>query len=1236
MSVSCARQIALDVREYTTKCFPSGSGSIIGRDPLPPRALSTSQLAAQNPLTQPPVVVSTLPHARVNGRERQQITTGHPVHQSTPQSSQSRNNLNVLTDNDSSIDRAASINDVQASSTNLNNETSSESSQRLVSPSRNLRVISPIDHRVSSPSDSEKHIRNSSDRNLAASPISIRETNGDSGSLRQMHRKSVTSELESRSGSTTTGSSSRLVQVSAGELLGRTHEELVLLLIQLRRQSAVICKAMETCHMEIEAQARLADLDAPRRLENLQKLEELKKHLMNLEKQYEKGKPLVNLVDNMVKLGSLYNRNGVNDSVAESRHDLIQTQENTRDHRDRLEFNQRVQEQRLLAEERRDWERLSPDHGQLQAKVQQLYKLDRLLQEESGTLHSLQQDKEILEKALGGLRHKLQGSRSNPVETERYRKQQILLERELSRVRMLLAHNSKKLEETVAENARLEQDLVVLRQKLQASRRYTGNITKDSSGTTAALEAELRRVQQLVGDLQRQRQELSIQVRQLTEKSHSLVQQIKPNDPPSVLPVAQVHHPKKRTQSSWLETDLDSGMTFDHGLASPSSSNSSMSPRIRQNGSPHQQIPLPQYKDPPSHRYSPTQSCQSRQIQSNNQPIYVQPYSRSAGDNAQSHNHITALSPQLRAQIQQHQLKQQLLKDQMQGKASPIQTNIPLYINTDSRRINCNDGTKRIDSSMTMTNGVSLPPPKYIPPPPPPPPSLNEEAFLMNGNYTQHDDNNKIPGSMQNREKQEIKTVRIVKRESERRQRDRGDRSGNIGIPLMNGIQTPGGAKRIGDDEFGSQQFDKPQLDRVIEETPMIHAQSTVQLSELDDIQFQRSMSLPRGFGGQRPQPGVHNGPLPPPPRSDSMNALRNMMARRHRARNPEGSSDSTLSLYTESPTSSSHIQMSSPNYSTSPPYSPNNQNYVSPYTRPINQSISPQYHPNGNNQYLPIHPGSLSSDRTESLTSPMSPSLASPVPNQQQERLTGSMASINSLKESPQLSPVFQSEAAKQIIKEMSAEKTDSPRRRPIPKEKRRHYTVSSSKPMLDLEDNFSKMEMGRARDDLDMERALRPRINAPDVVRSTLSHKELKYNESTIDQLLGTPNKIVIPERYIPEYTPELSLEEKKLRLKKADAIRKMLSETTVSPRDDDEDIIDVEQTNSLKKKVAAEKRQRDHILQLNQILAKQVMEKSKMVAVKALATLPLNSELSFDDDDLSPITPLPLYQQRENFYS
>lgn len=65
-----------------------------------------------------------------------------------------------------------------------------------------------------------------------------------------------------------------------------------------------------------------------------------------------------------------------------------------------------------------------------------------------------------------------------------------------------------KLEETVAENARLEQELVVLRQKLVWSRRAPDQ----SVSSTAQLEAELSRVQSLVGDLHRQRLQLSSQV----------------------------------------------------------------------------------------------------------------------------------------------------------------------------------------------------------------------------------------------------------------------------------------------------------------------------------------------------------------------------------------------------------------------------------------------------------------------------------------------------------------------------------------------------------------------------------------------------------------------------------------------------------------------------------------------------------------------------------------------------
>lgn len=56
---------------------------------------------------------------------------------------------------------------------------------------------------------------------------------------------------------------------------------------------------------------------------------------------------------------------------------------------------------------------------------------------------------------------------------------------------------------------------------------------------------------------------------------------------------------------------------------------------------------------------------------------------------------------------------------------------------------------------------------------------------------------------------------------------------------------------------------------------------------------------------------------------------------------------------------------------------------------------------------------------------------------------------------------------------------------------------------------------KMGRSLDDADMERALRT-APAPDVVRSALP--TTRYADS-IDQLLAAPQKILIPERYIPE---------------------------------------------------------------------------------------------------------------------
>lgn len=189
---------------------------------------------------------------------------------------------------------------------------------------------------------------------------------------------------------------------------------------------------------------------------------------------------------------------------------------------------------------------------------------------------------------------------------------------------------------------------------------------------------------------------------------------------------------------------------------------------------------------------------------------------------------------------------------------------------------------------------------------------------------------------------------------------------------------------------------------------------------------------------------------------------------------------------------------------------------------------------------------------RQSSLSNPSLPQIYSDI------RTAPSAGAEGSSAKSPELSPIFKSEAARQIIIEMSTH--DNPKqtnRRAIPKEKRRHYTapynnlIMKSLNQLPTDDkDFDKLGINirRARDDLDMERALRQRIDAPDVVRSTLSNKELKYNESTIDNILGTPNKIFIPERYVPEQLPQLSAEEQQHRLRKVESIKKMLSDTTI----------------------------------------------------------------------------------------
>ena len=87
-----------------------------------------------------------------------------------------------------------------------------------------------------------------------------------------------------------------LANITAGDLLNKSQEELVLILIQLRRQAAGLGEAIDACKAEQDNCRNAGERVAG----------ELRQHTAQLEEQLSRVNPVVGLVDNMVKLGTLY------------------------------------------------------------------------------------------------------------------------------------------------------------------------------------------------------------------------------------------------------------------------------------------------------------------------------------------------------------------------------------------------------------------------------------------------------------------------------------------------------------------------------------------------------------------------------------------------------------------------------------------------------------------------------------------------------------------------------------------------------------------------------------------------------------------------------------------------------------------------------------------------------------------------------------------------------------------
>lgn len=69
---------------------------------------------------------------------------------------------------------------------------------------------------------------------------------------------------------------------------------------------------------------------------------------------------------------------------------------------------------------------------------------------------------------------------------------------------------------------------------------------------------------------------------------------------------------------------------------------------------------------------------------------------------------------------------------------------------------------------------------------------------------------------------------------------------------------------------------------------------------------------------------------------------------------------------------------------------------------------------------------------------------------------------------------------------------------------------------------------------------------LRRPVPVKAATTASDIDFDEDLIDRILGTPDKIDIPERYIPEEEPRLEPEEERKRSQKAEAICRLLSKS------------------------------------------------------------------------------------------
>ncbi|XP_038047615.1 uncharacterized protein LOC119721637 isoform X2 [Patiria miniata] len=372
------------------------------------------------------------------------------------------------------------------------------------------------------------------------------------------------------------------LSIAAGDLLGKSHEELVLLLIQLRRDQSNLERWLEMIDQEMallmdptssppgspsRIRARHGDSlhrrSNPNLSEDREFFGELSLEREEVARELEISRPLVHLVDNLVRMGSLYG--GENQMIAQEFYrDKVQKDLNYIQPKKLIEFSRRLEEEKLERDLKGELEQIQTAEDRLlEDKLNHLHKLDKKLQELSAQVSLLKEDKDKIETSLDRLGREMERHWDDgPEILGGMEDQQRRLERDLVKVRTQLAYGTKELEEIAAENGKIEYEVTLLRSKLDG--RHHRNAKSPHEGATTKerlqMENEVTRVQSLLDSLGKQRNLLVNQMQTLRTGPTEANREKFPR---------RRHEHSPRTPKQYTVTDLDTMVSRDLSASSP-------------------------------------------------------------------------------------------------------------------------------------------------------------------------------------------------------------------------------------------------------------------------------------------------------------------------------------------------------------------------------------------------------------------------------------------------------------------------------------------------------------------------------------------------------------------------------------------------------------------------------------------------------------------------------------------